>query len=337
MPGPTLSSGLNLIHKQLTYHPPQPTSSFEGQTVIVTGGNAGLGREASRHMAQLNAQRLIIACRTVSKGEEAKKWILEQTSSRTNIEVWQLNMSDYGSVKAFAQRAKGLERLDAVLENAGSWPTRFEMLEGHEATITVNVISTCLLAYLLLPKLEETGRKHGITTRLSIVSSDLHKFATLKARAAKNIFEELKVEATDYDGRYNDTKLLVVMFIRKLAAAISKQHAGNDQVSLNAMSPGWCDSALKPPKTFGERTAQRLLQRSTDEGARLLVDAVAADKVAGRNGQYISEGQVRQAAAWLYCREGQTTEDKVWTELNAILESIEPGCTHWAEGEERKW
>ena len=132
MPGPTPAAGLNLLHKQLTYHPSVPTSSFEGQTVIVTGGNAGLGREACKYLAKLNTARLIIASRTVSKGEDARKWILQQTASRTNIEVWQLDMSDYESVKSFAERARGLERLDAVLANAGMWPTEFQIVNGHE-------------------------------------------------------------------------------------------------------------------------------------------------------------------------------------------------------------
>ena len=100
----------------------------------MTGGNTGLGREAAKHIARLQAQRLIIACRNVAKGEEARSYIQEQTSSKTTIEVWALDLGSFDSVKLFAQRARGLERLDAVLENAGMWPSAFESLENHECS-----------------------------------------------------------------------------------------------------------------------------------------------------------------------------------------------------------
>jgi retinol dehydrogenase-12 len=98
MAGPTASAGLNLLRMQLFYHPPLPSSDFSGQTVIVTGGNAGLGREAAGHVARLNAAHLIIACRTASKGEEAREWIARQTKSSTEIQVWPLDQSSFASV-----------------------------------------------------------------------------------------------------------------------------------------------------------------------------------------------------------------------------------------------
>jgi hypothetical protein len=41
-------------------------------------------------------------------------------------------------------------------------------------TVTVNVVSTFLLALLILPKLQETGRQFNITPTLTIVSSEVH-------------------------------------------------------------------------------------------------------------------------------------------------------------------
>ena len=132
MSGPSPSDGLGLLRSQLFYRVPQLTSDFTGQTVIVTGGNAGLGREAAKHLARLNTERLIIACRTVAKGEEASAHIQKQVNSKTKIEVWPLDLGSFESVKAFANRARTLNRLDAVIENAGMWPKTFELLENHE-------------------------------------------------------------------------------------------------------------------------------------------------------------------------------------------------------------
>lgn len=99
-------------------HIPEPEKSFAGQTIIVTGSNTGLGLEAARHFVRLNASKVILAVRTIKKGEDAKSSI-EQTTGRTGVvEVWQLDMANYESVKQFAKRCEGLDRLDVVLENA---------------------------------------------------------------------------------------------------------------------------------------------------------------------------------------------------------------------------
>lgn len=91
------------------------------------------------------------------------------------IEVWEVDLGKFESVKAFCKRVEQLERLDVVVENAGIAVPTFELVEGFESTITVNVVSTFLMALLLLPKLRESGEKFGIVPRLTIVASDAHE------------------------------------------------------------------------------------------------------------------------------------------------------------------
>ncbi len=50
---------------------------------------------------------------------------------------------------------------------------------GNESTITVNVVSTFLLALLILPKLQETAKLQGTTPNLTIVSSEVHFFTAV--------------------------------------------------------------------------------------------------------------------------------------------------------------
>lgn len=85
-------------------------------------------------------------------------------------------MANYASVKAFAKRAEGLERLDVVVENAGISKSVYTEAEGTEATIAVNVIGTFLLALNLLPILRRSAAKMGAVPRLVVVSSDIHFF-----------------------------------------------------------------------------------------------------------------------------------------------------------------
>ncbi|TKA51668.1 hypothetical protein B0A55_13363, partial [Friedmanniomyces simplex] len=53
----------------------------------------------------------------------------------------------------------------------------FELAEGLERTLTINVVSTYLLAIAVLPKLQETADTHSVDTRLTLVGSIIHVFA----------------------------------------------------------------------------------------------------------------------------------------------------------------
>lgn len=153
---------------------PYPTADFSGQTVIVTGANVGLGLEAARHFTRLNAAKVILGCRNVQKGEEAKISIETSTGRLGVVEVWEVDLASNDSVKAFCAKAAGLERLDVVVENAGLATPKLETLEGMESTIKVNVVGTFLMAFLLLETLKKNGEKYGIVPRLVIVASDAH-------------------------------------------------------------------------------------------------------------------------------------------------------------------
>ena len=93
------------------------------------------------------------AVRSIAKGEAAKAEI-ESESGRTGVvDVWELDLSHYASVKTFPKRTASLDCLDAAVLNAGIATEKYEILEDNESTITVNGISSVLLGLLLLPTL----------------------------------------------------------------------------------------------------------------------------------------------------------------------------------------
>jgi NAD(P)-dependent dehydrogenase (short-subunit alcohol dehydrogenase family) len=144
----------------------------EGKTYIVTGANVGLGLEAAKHLVAVGAAKVIMAVRNVSAGETAKAEIEAATGTSGVAEVWAIDLSSYESVKAFAKRAVAdLERIDALIENAGVAAFDRTKAEGHLINITVNVISTLLLAVLLLPKMSDDAKKFGIVPHIVAVSS----------------------------------------------------------------------------------------------------------------------------------------------------------------------
>lgn len=205
---PKQGTTLDFLYRQLFVTPTlSPTLSFTGQTVIVTGSNVGLGLSAAEQIAQLDASKVILAVRTVSKGEAAAQKIRSSLSvsgsrTKTTIEVWPLDLSKYQSVKDFAARATNeLDRLDVLLENAGVGMFEFTLQEEDEASIKTNVLSTTLLALLLLPKLRETASRFSVVPRLVIVSSNVGFMAKFNERHAGNIFDELNNPRSDMQDR----------------------------------------------------------------------------------------------------------------------------------------
>ena len=268
-------------------------ADFTGQTIIVTGANVGLGFEAVRHFLKLNAQRVILACRTVTKGEDAKALLEESTGRKGAVDVWKLDLNSYDSVKAFAEKVHTLDRVDAIIENAGVSTADFQITEQDESTITTNVTSTFLLALLVLPKLRESASKFNIVPRLTIVASEVHYMATLTKEAkSPSIFDYLKDESKARMGfpRYCTSKLLECLYSRELAAQMSE--SGKPFVILNYINPGLCHSQLAPPQNFVGKIAMAILARKTDVGARTLVAGVTAGKES--HGQFMTNAKIHE-------------------------------------------
>jgi retinol dehydrogenase-12 len=276
------------LRGQLLQTPTLPQADLTGQTIIVTGANSGLGLDASKHLARLNVSHLILACRSVSKGEVAKEQILASTrKSSTKIEVWPLDLCSYVSVLDFAARCKTLSRLDTVIENAGVSYNEYSQAEDNEVTITVNVVSTFLLALLLLPKLRESAARFNTTPRLPIVGSAVHFWATtaeLTAPAQGKIFETLNDQkSANMAGRYFLSKLIVMQCVQELAARVSASSAKHRTpvVVVSNVAPGWCRTDLfRHDDSAGQRIAIKVIGRSSEQGSRTLVHgAVAGEEV----------------------------------------------------------
>lgn len=192
----------SFLHSEVILTPPSPWPfrSFAGETIIVTG--SGLGYEAARHFYRLDCAKLILAVRTVARGNEAKHNIIHSVRHRTDgasaIKVWHLDLFSTGSTLAFTKRVTNkLDRVDRLIENADISPTHFDLVEGVESTIQVNVLNTLLLALLLLPKLRETKVKFPTAQpHLTIVSSEVQNFKAVPESRAWDLYSSLSDDKT---------------------------------------------------------------------------------------------------------------------------------------------
>lgn len=182
------------LYSQFFVHLPEPTQKYTGQTVVVVGSNVGLGLESARWFVKLDAQKVILAVRSQAKGEAAKADIESTTGRKGVVEVWDLDLANYASVKANAAKLSKLERLDVVIENAAIVTFKFRKYEDNESTITTNVVSPLLHAILILPKLRETAKKFNTNPKLVFTSSFVHGWSKLPEQKEKNIFDALADE-----------------------------------------------------------------------------------------------------------------------------------------------
>ncbi|KAL8732101.1 MAG: hypothetical protein Q9181_004079 [Wetmoreana brouardii] len=324
IPDMSLSFLLKFLRDQLFVTLPYPEKPATDQTIIVTGGNVGLGFEAARHYVRLGAAKVILAVRTVEKGESAKKEIETSEKRQGVVEVWKLDLSSYDSVKQFARKVHDLPRLDILLENAGILTPQYRLTEDNESTITTNVVSTFLLALIVLPKLRESAAKYKITPHLTVVTSEVHFMTDFPEKSSEDIFATLNdKENARMNDRYQVSKLLEVFYGRELAARISK--SDKPDIIFNLVNPGFCHSelGLKAGDPFALKVMKFFLARTTEEGSRNYHAATSAGPES--HGQYVNACKVDAVAPLVTSQVGVETQAKVWEQLSSKLEKIQPG------------
>ncbi|KAF4911103.1 Short chain dehydrogenase atnD [Colletotrichum viniferum] len=294
---------MGFLYSQLFVEPKAPTTLFTDQVIIVTGSNVGLGYEAARHFVRLNAACVILAVRNVEAGHKAKETI-EQSTSRQGV--------------------CELPCLDVLMANAGIATTRFTAAEGHERSVTVNVISTFLLAFLLVLVLKRTADTYpDATPHLPVVTSEVHAWTDLPEWKTENTFKTLDDETkADMKMRYPAKKLLQILVTRELAARLE-----GSGVVVNMLQPGMCHSELTREDGWTTSMLNLVLARSTEVGSRTLVAAASAGIES--HGMYMRDGEIDNEALLPFLRsdDGAIAQEKVWGELTRILEDISPGAT----------
>mmetsp|Transcript_44772 Transcript_44772/g.112280 ORF Transcript_44772/g.112280 Transcript_44772/m.112280 type:complete len:360 (+) Transcript_44772:163-1242(+) len=307
---------------RLAISPPlsvQQTDLF-GKTVIVTGGNSGVGKETVRVLAKWGAT-VILACRDVEKGEKAKADIVRSLppKSRGSVLVWCLDLADFSSVRRFCSRFRDSGRSLHVLINNGGVRHNFLRVttDGVEQHYQVNHLSHVLLTMELLPMLRKSS-----PSRVVHVSSSAHAFGEIEGRAYgaevlnkdESIFHATMKDRLE--GVYGDTKLMQVVFSEEL------------QARLKAIAPGVESFAVHPgfvATNFGgedKRWLQTilvltrpLLARSANQGAMSVVYAATSNQVKGQGGGYISDCKVVKRGAIAKGEDAQW----LWEESHRIL------------------
>ncbi|ORY33514.1 hypothetical protein BCR39DRAFT_580890 [Naematelia encephala] len=325
-----------MYRSQWSSLPPAPKGNYlDGQTLIITGANSGIGVEATKQLAALSPARLILAVRSVESGEKLAA-SLKSKYPRTAFEVWSLDLLSFDSIKAFVRRAEGLDRLDVLINNAGMNPTFSDKIprkaskDGYERTLQTNVLAPVLMTFLLVPLLRKSSSK-GHEPKVIFTGSEVHTFAktepvTESFVSGRSILGDFNDEAKYVNStRYMQSKLLLQMITRTLVPIL-------DGITLVNVNPGMCLTSLgrEMEFPFSLRTIYEVSWylfnvRSASKGARNLSTAVAFTK---ESCDYWSNCKIHPSeCTYLTTATGIKAQAVFYAEVLEELEKIAPGCT----------
>jgi NAD(P)-dependent dehydrogenase (short-subunit alcohol dehydrogenase family) len=262
---------------------------------LITGANSGIGYQTALALADLGAE-VALLCRNRERAEQATQEIREQTgNSRVFFEP--VDVSDLGSIRAAAARLAP-HPVDVLVHNAGVLPDeRVETSDGLESTWATHVIGPFLLTHLLHTNLEKSpdGRVIWVssggmyTRRLNLVDPNWAR--------------------REYDGviAYAETKRAQVVLSELWAEELR-----GGSVVVNAMHPGWADTAsVKSSLPRFHRVTRKIL-RTPAEGADTVVWLAACPRARNSTGRFFFDRKERRTHLLPFTRESEQDRRALW-------------------------
>lgn len=249
-----------------------------GRTILVTGGNTGIGRATATGLAGRGA-RLFLACRSREKGLAAVAAITKATGN-PDIGLLDLDLGAFASVRACAASFLALgEPLHVLINNAGVAGFHGLTADGFERTFGVNHLGHFLLTNLLLPRLIDSRPARVVT-----VASEAHQQWTSGLD-----YDRVRKPTRTVTGRaeYGMSKLANVMFSQELA----RRTAGTG-VTTYALHPGVVASDIWRRIPWPIRVFVKRGMISTEEGAETSLYCATSPDVAEQSGLYYEDCRV---------------------------------------------
>jgi len=265
------------VRRRLFRWAPLATLRLDGKVAIVTGATSGLGRWAAEQLAAQGAQLCIVG-RDSERTERARAEIAGATGAAVEMEL--ADLSSLAQTVALAERfAASHDRVDVLVLNAGLLTHEYTATdEGNEVTFATHVLSQFLLTTALRPLLEAAA-----PSRVVITSSGGMYTQPLDVAA-------LEPAPADYHGAKAYARC------KRAQVALAEEwtrHLLGTGVTVNAMHPGWADTAAIRDALPGFSRLVGPLLRTPGEGADTIVWLAAAPEVAEVSGQFFLDRRPR--------------------------------------------
>jgi dehydrogenase/reductase SDR family member 12 len=274
--------------------------NMEGKVVVITGANAGLGKELATYAAAKGA-KLYMVCRSQDRAEQAKKEILDATKVKeSNVQILLANVGVLADVKAAVKTLQEQEsQVDCLVCNAGALLNqRTETNEGLEVTFASHLLGgSYLISQLLLPQLKAANNPRVIfVTSGGMLTTKFPdwKTATCTMESAEN----------KYSGElaYAYAKRGQVLLAERFTQTIP-------EIQWVSAHPGWTATAAVD-SAFGDNKKYLEPMRSTWEGAEGIAWLMGAPKEEIQNGEfYLDRTPQSKHVAGPFFTEGSFTKN----------------------------
>ena len=247
---------------------------MKGKTVVITGGNSGIGRVTATEIAKLGAQ-VVIVCRNEQKAKAVQEDINALTGLN-NCDLFVCDFSSQASIKKFAQEFRQkYDKVDVLINNAGAIIGERQVNEeGQEMMFATNHLGYFLVTHYLLDLLKKPEK-----ARIINVASLAHRFTGMR-------WNDLQAEQFFNSWlQYGHTKLMNILFNKK----ISKYLKNNTNITANCLHPGNINS------NFGRsgNSIMKLLMEnfgfvltSAEKGAQTTIYLATSPEVQNKTGLY---------------------------------------------------
>jgi NAD(P)-dependent dehydrogenase (short-subunit alcohol dehydrogenase family) len=277
-------------------------SNMTGKVCVVTGANAGIGKETAIGIAKLDAT-VVMVCRDADRAEKALREI-KQKSGNDRVTLMICDLSSQKSIRRFVDEFKQQhDRLDVLVNNAGVFLRQRSLTEdGIESTFAINHLGYFLVTNLLLDLMKKSPR-----SRIVNVASTAHRYAKLDVNAW--------VSAREYSAfaAYANSKLANVLFTYELARRLE----GTD-VTANCLHPGAVASNLFRGLPGFLEALIKLVTISPERGARTSIYLACSPEVEGITGKYFARRRPEKSSEASYDLEAACRLWEVSEQLTGI-------------------
>ncbi|MHA7820091.1 MAG: SDR family NAD(P)-dependent oxidoreductase [Erythrobacter sp.] len=265
---------------------------LSGKTVLVTGGNSGLGQETGRAMAAKGAH-VVLAGRDQAKLDEAATAIRAELAN-ANVETIVGDLGSLESIRACGAEARErFDKIDLLINNAGVMACpESKTADGFERQFGTNHLGHFALTKELLPLIEAGADADG-SGRIVNLSSRGHHISPV-------VLDDVNFESRDYNewASYGQSKTANVLFSVGL-----EQRYSDKGIHSIAVHPGGIDTNLG--RHLSEEQSQALIERITaadpnfqfktiPQGAATSVWAATADELEGKGGVYCEDCHIAE-------------------------------------------
>ncbi|SED95334.1 NADP-dependent 3-hydroxy acid dehydrogenase YdfG [Streptomyces sp. 2224.1] len=294
----------------------------DGRVFLVTGGNAGIGYFVAEQLSATGAT-VVLGSRNPAKAEAATASIRARVAG-ARVRAVRLDLAGLSSLRT-AVEALGVDRLDAVVHNAGvalDDPPRKETGDGHELMFGTNHLGHFALTRWLMPLLSAAPAARVVTMGSFAAKSERLDLDDLQSR------QDYRPKRT-----YGRSKLAQMYFGVELDRRL--RAAGSTVASVVVHPGGALDSLTpsRPPvhvRTTGARLSAApaaLLVQGKHAGAWPAVRAVLDPAV--RGGQlwgprvFGLRGEPRREPVWNHLAD-PVPAARLW-DASRDLTGVDPG------------